>query len=179
MDDNSGLVMRKDLFSCNEIVVAIQKPDLAREVLETVEAIGDRALPVAHDGTVEYGDIISRRIYARILDTSSFRMIADSFREYLAETDDNVPNFFFGSEWVPSYYHRSIIDITGVTMPQLKNILKQAKAYYHSENRRLRPFLLYPENSINICMSCEFDWVSKTLKKDTNTDDDKQDDGNK
>lgn len=150
-------------WTCPNVLLAIRDPSTSEQISKAITEIGSNVVSGIYNDEITMEGVVASQVYARILDTHCFRAIADNLREYLAETDDEIPLFFFGNDWMPSYYHRSFICMNGITMTQLKNMLLQAKAYYHSEEHDMRPLLLYPNNMIAY-IDVNTDWVTHGQK---------------
>jgi hypothetical protein len=163
--ENSNILHREKKWTCSKVLIAIHDKSLRDQIAAAVKEIGDQVEWGLDGDITSMADIVAPQVYARIIDTYSFRIIADDLREYLAETDDEIPLCFLGNDWRPAFYHRSVLDINGVAMDQLKNILQQAKAYYHSEEHNLHPYLLYPNNMVAY-IDVDTDWVTHAIKVD-------------
>jgi len=79
--------------------------------------------------------------FAFIMDGESCRQHEDFIQAWFENSHDHTPLLFWG-RWEPAFYHRSLLDISGVTSVDLKAMLEFIQRCRHSDLNK--PFIFYP-----------------------------------
>ena len=158
MEIEEQILHRGDRYICMTVIIAIHDEELAEGISSVVKGIGLKTIDGYYGDTLAMANIVAPAACARILDTHSFRLIADDLRGYLSETDDVTPLLFWGRDWIPPYYHRSFVDITDVSMGQLELILRQICCYDNSAEHNSTPLVFSPVN-FRVVEELDRDWL--------------------
>lgn len=86
-------------------------------------------------------EYFTRKPFAYIMDANACKRHEYFLRTWFTEIDDHTPLLFWG-RWNPPFYHRSLIDITGLASVDLKAMLCFIQKYRHADTDR--PYIFYP-----------------------------------
>lgn len=86
-------------------------------------------------------DYFTKKPFAYLMDANACKRHEYFLRTWYVEIDDNTPLIFWG-KWTPPFFHRSLIDITGLASVDLKAMLCFIQKHRQSDTDR--PYIFYP-----------------------------------
>lgn len=115
--------------SAERYLTILTLQDMGLTILDAAETPND---------PLEY---FTRKPFVYLMDANACKRHEYFLRTWFAEIDDHTPLIFWG-KWTPPFFHRSLIDITGLSSVDLKSMLTFIQKNRHADKDR--PYIFYP-----------------------------------